>query len=324
MKEPFEPLAPVDAAQVPRYAGISTFFRLPWCEDPKGLDVALTGVPFDGGTTNRAGARHGPREVRNQSSLIRRVHHVSNIAPTEILRVADIGDCPTDPVNLSHSLDLIRDHYRKIRSAAAIPITAGGDHLISLPILRALAHDGALAMIHFDAHSDTNDSYFGDNPYTHGTPFRRAVEEGLLDPRRIVQIGIRGSIYHPSDFDFARANGIRIMFIEEVQSRTIDDVMAEARAIAGPGKVYVSFDVDSIDPSMAPGTGTPEIGGLTTSQAQGLIRALAGLDIVGADVVEVAPPFDAGGITALVGATMMFELLCVIAKRAQMIPGGRG
>lgn len=323
MSEPLTPLTPVDAARVPRYAGIPTFFRLPWQEDPRGLDVALTGVPFDGGTTNRAGTRHGPREVRSQSSLIRRVHHVSNIAPTEILRVADIGDCPTDPINLSQSLDLIRDHYRKIREAAAIPITAGGDHLISLPILRALANDQAVAMIHFDAHSDTNDSYFGDNPYTHGTPFRRAVEEGLLDPRRVVQIGIRGSIYHPSDFDFARANGIRIMFIEEVQSRTVDDVMAEAREIAGPGKVYVSFDVDSIDPSMAPGTGTPEIGGLTTAQAQGMVRALAGLEIVGADVVEVSPPFDVGGMTALVGATMMFELLCAIAKGRLMSPGGR-
>lgn len=323
MSEPLNPLSPVDAARVPRFAGISTFFRLPWREDPTGLDVALTGVPFDGGTTNRAGTRHGPREIRSQSSLIRRVHHVSNIAPTEILRVADIGDCPTDPVNLSHSLDLIRGHYQKIRNAAAIPITAGGDHLISLPILRALANDRPLAMIHFDAHSDTNDSYFGDNPYTHGTPFRRAVEERLLDPRRVVQIGIRGSIYHPSDFDFARANGIRIMFIEEVQSRTIDDVMAEAREIVGTDRVYVSFDVDSIDPSMAPGTGTPEIGGLTTAQAQGMIRALAGLDIVGADVVEVSPPFDAGGMTALVGATMMFELLCVIAKGRQTSLGGR-
>lgn len=311
---------PVDAALVPRFSGIPSFFRLPICENATGLDVALTGVPFDGGTTNRAGARHGPREIRSQSSLIRRVHHVSNVAPTELVRVADIGDCPTDPISLSHSLALIEHHFTAVKAAGAIPLSAGGDHLISLPILRALGRDAPLGMVHFDAHSDTNDTYFGDNPYTHGTPFRRAIEEGLLDPRRVVQIGIRGSIYHPSDFDFARANGIRIMFIEEVLARPPGDVMAEARAIAGGGKVYVSFDVDSIDPSMAPGTGTPEIGGLTTGQAQALVRDLAGLEIVGADVVEVAPPFDLGGLTALVGATIMFELLCVIA--AQMAASG--
>ncbi|RUU81381.1 agmatinase, partial [Mesorhizobium sp. M7A.T.Ca.TU.009.01.1.2] len=174
-----------------------------------------------------------------------------------------------------------------------------------------------VGMIHFDAHSDTNDRYFGDNPYTHGTPFRRAIEEGLLDPRRIVQIGIRGSIYEPGEHDWAIAQGIRIIYMEEFVRRGAASVMEEARGIVGDTPIYVTFDIDCIDPSMAPGTGTPELGGFTTREAQEMVRLLDGLTIVGADVVEVAPPFDLGGMTALAGATMMFELLCVMAKSVQ-------
>jgi guanidinopropionase len=313
---------PVDAALVPRFAGLPTFMRLPIATSPADVDVALTGVPFDGGTTNRAGTRHGPREIRNQSSLMRRVHHVTGIAPYDLIRVGDLGDCPVNPIDLIDALKKIEGFFTGICAAGAIPITAGGDHLISLPILRALGRQRALGMIHFDAHSDTNDRYFGDNPYTHGTPFRRAVEEGLLDPKRIVQIGIRGSIYDPSDYDFAKANGIRIIFIEEFARRGPEDVMAEARKIVGNDPIYLSFDIDVIDPSMAPGTGTPEIGGITTREAQALLRSLRGTDIVGADVVEVSPPFDLGGMTALAGATVMFELLCVIAENRAKRVGG--
>ena len=305
---------PIDAALVPRFAGLPTFMRLPVALSPSDVDVALVGVPFDGGTTNRAGTRHGPREIRNQSSLLRRVHHVTGVAPYDLVRVGDLGDCPVNPIDLMDALKKIETFFAGIHAAGATPIAAGGDHLMSLPILRALGKTRPLGMIHFDAHSDTNDRYFGDNPYTHGTPFRRAVEENLLDPKRIVQIGIRGSIYDPSDYDFARANGIRIIFIEEFARRGPDDVMGEAREIVGSNPVYVSFDIDSIDPSMAPGTGTPEIGGLTTRESQAMLRALRGLDIVGAAVVEVSPPFDQGGMTALAGATVMFELLCVIAE----------
>lgn len=304
---------PLSAAVVPRFAGLPTFMRLPVVDDFSQVDVALVGVPFDGGVTNRAGARHGPREIRNQSSLMRRVHHATGVSPYERLRVADCGDSPVNPFDTAETLDSVTAFIGDIRSAGAIPLTAGGDHLISLPILRGLAVDGPLGMIHFDAHTDTADRYFGDNRYTHGTPFRRAVEEGLLDPRRVVQIGIRGSIAAASDYDFARANGIRIVFIEEFVERGVASVMDEARAIVGDKPTYVSFDIDVIDPSMAPGTGTPEIGGVTTREAQALVRRLAGLDIVGADVVEVAPPFDVGGMTAIAGATMMFELLCAIA-----------
>lgn len=306
---------PTDAAVVPRFAGIPTFMRLPAVTSPADVDIALVGVPFDGGTTNRAGTRHGPREIRSQSSLIRRVHHVSSIAPYDLVRVGDLGDCPVNPIDLMNALAKIEGFYRDIRKAGAVPITAGGDHLISLPILRALAKDRPLGMIHFDAHSDTNDHYFGDNPFTHGTPFRRAVEEGLLEPKRIVQIGIRGAIYDAADYDFAKANGIRIIFIEEFARRGAADVMAEAREIVGERPLYLSFDIDVIDPSMAPGTGTPEIGGVTTREALAMLRLLRGLSIVGADVVEVSPPFDLGGITAMTGATVMFELLCVIADQ---------
>jgi guanidinopropionase len=305
---------PLDAASVPRFSGLSTFMRLPAAASPAGIDVGLVGVPYDGGTTNRAGARHGPREIRNQSSLIRRIHHALGISPYDLVRVADLGDASVNPFDILDSLKRIEGFFSELKSHGVTPISAGGDHLITLPIMRALASDGPLGLIQFDSHSDTNDRYFGENPYTHGTPFRRAVEEGLLDPKRAIQIGIRGSIYDATDLDFARANGFRIIFIEECAKRTPEDVMEEARSIVGGKPVYVSFDVDAIDPSMAPGTGTPEIGGITTMEAQRMVRGLRGLSIVGADVVEVSPPFDVSGATALVGATLMFELLCVVAE----------
>ena len=204
---------PVDAALVPRFGAIATFMRLPHVADPAELDIALIGVPWDGGTTNRAGARHGPREVRNMSSLIRKVHHVSRIAPYELCRIADLGDAPVNPIDLKDSLARIERFFAKVHAAGAAPLSVGGDHLVTLPIFRAIAADGPIGMVHVDAHSDTNDSYFGGNKYTHGTPFRRAIEEGLLDPRRTVQIGIRGSIYSDQDMAFDETSGIRIMYM---------------------------------------------------------------------------------------------------------------
>nr|WP_223186925.1 agmatinase [Pseudomonas nitroreducens] len=303
----------MDAAEIPRFAGIPSFMRLPIFEDPAQVDIALLGVPWDGGTTNRAGARHGPREVRNQSSLMRKVHHVSHIAPYDLVRVGDIGDAPVNPIDLLDSLKRIEGFYRRIHAAGAIPLSVGGDHLVTLPIFRALAAERPVGMVHFDAHSDTNDRYFGDNPYTHGTPFRRAIEEGLLDPKRTVQIGIRGSIYDADDEAFAQECGIRVIHMEEFADLGVEATLAEVRRVVGQEPTYVTFDVDALDPAFAPGTGTPEIGGMTTLQAQHLIRGLQGLNLIGADVVEVSPPFDQGGATALVGATMMFELLCVLA-----------
>ena len=288
--------------------------RLPTVESAKGLDIALTGIPWDGGTTNRAGPRHGPREIRSQSSLMRRVHHVSGTEPFSIARIADVGDVSVNPINLQDALKRIEEGIRSIVKHGALPLIAGGDHLTTLPVLRAVAKDSPVGMIHFDAHSDTNDTYFGDNPYTHGTPFRRAVEEKLLDPKRVVQIGIRGSIFDPDEHGWARDHGMRLIYMEEFVRRGVEPVMNEAKTIVGDRSTFISFDIDCIDPCMAPGTGTPEIGGFTTREVQAMLRLLEGVDIVGADVVEVAPPFDIGGMTALVGATVMFELMCVMAK----------
>jgi guanidinopropionase len=287
--------------------------RLPHLTDPSRLDIALIGVPWDGGTTNRAGARHGPREIRNMSSFMRKVHHVSRIAPYELARVADLGDAPVNPIDLMDSLARIEKFFAKVHAGGCIPLSAGGDHLVTLPIFRAIAAERPVGMIHFDAHSDTNDRYFGDNKYTHGTPFRRAVEEGLLDPKRVVQIGIRGSIYGADDMAFAESSGMRVIYMEEFTKLGVEKVIQEARRVAGTGSTYISFDVDGLDPVYAPGTGTPEIGGLTTLEAQHVLRGLQGLDLIGGDVVEVSPPFDPSGNTALVGATIMFEILCLLA-----------
>ena len=305
---------PVDGAQVPRFAGIATFMRLPHVATPAGLDIAIYGIPWDGGTTNRAGARHGPREVRSQSSLMRRVHHASGTEPYCLAQVADLGDLSVNPIDLADGLARIEAGVDTIVASGAMPLGIGGDHLTTLPVLRALARHRPVGLIHYDAHSDTNDTYFGRNPYTHGTSFRRAVEENLVDPHRTIQIGIRGSIYDAAEHDWARAQGMRVLYMEEFIERGPVEVMAEARRIAGSGPTYVSFDIDSIDPSMAPGTGTPEIGGFTTREAQQMVRLLEGVDVVGADVVEVSPPFDVAGMTALAGATMAFELLCVVAR----------
>ena len=312
---------PIDGTVVPRFAGIPTFMRLPYEPDPTKLDIAIAGVPWDGGTTNRAGTRHGPREVRNMSSFMRRVHPVSKIAPYELCRVGDIGDVPVNPIDLTDSLKRIEAFFAAIVSAGAMPLSVGGDHLITLPILRSLAKEQPVGLIQFDAHSDTTDSYFGDNRYTHGTPFRRAIEEGLLEPRRCIQIGIRGSMYGPDDLDYALDAGIRVVTIEEFFDLGVEAVSMEIRRVAGEGPVYFTFDVDSLDPVYAPGTGTPEIGGYSTHEAQRMVRGLQGLDVRGADVVEVSPPVDPSGNTALVGATMLFELLCILADRVARTPG---
>ncbi|GBQ28172.1 agmatinase [Gluconacetobacter azotocaptans] len=288
--------------------------RLPYRQSTMGLDVALYGIPWDGGTTNRAGARHGPREVRSQSSMMRSVHHVTGLQPFRAARVADVGDLSVNPTDIEDTLERITAGVAAIVQAGAIPLGVGGDHLTTLPVLRAVARSGPVGLIQFDAHSDTNDTYFGNSPYTHGTPFRRAIEEGILDPKRMIQIGLRGSLYDPGDHDWAKAQGIRTMYMEECVHLGPERVMEEARRVVGDGPTYVTFDIDCLDPSMAPGTGTPEIGGFTTREAQQMLRLLEGVRIVGADVVEVAPPFDLSGITALAGATVLFELLCVVAS----------
>ena len=306
---------PIDSVQTPRFGAIATFMRLPHITDPTQLDIALIGVPWDGGTTNRPGARHGPRQIRDMSSMMRRVNPSTKVAPFELARVADIGDAPCNPIDLMDSLGKIEAFYAMVHAAGCMPLTAGGDHLITLPIFRAIARARPVGMIHVDAHCDTNDTYFGGHRYTHGTPFRRAVEEGLLDPKRTVQIGIRASMYKPDDNAFSHDSGMRVIEMDEVERIGMDAVIAEVRRVAGDGPTYVSFDVDGLDPAFAPGTGTPETGGLTTREGLTLLRGLRGLDLVGGDVVEVSPPFDPSGNTALVGATMMFEIMCLLAER---------
>lgn len=307
---------PVSGNELPRFAGIATFMRLPHIaiEDAGEVDIALVGIPWDGGTTNRAGARHGPRQIRDMSSMIRNVHHASGVAPFERCRCADLGDTPINPVDLDDTLRRIERYFDQLVGQGVVPLSAGGDHLVTLPIMRALCRERSVGMVHFDAHTDTWDRYFGGSRYTHGTPFRRAIEEGLLDPKRTVQIGIRGGLYSTEDKAWGLEQGIRVIEIEEFQDLGVDKVIEEARAVVGNLPTYLSFDVDVLDPVYAPGTGTPEIGGITTYEAQKLLRGMRGLPLIGADVVEVSPPFDPSGATALVAATLMFEILCLIAE----------
>ena len=312
MERDAEDFRPVSGAVMPRFSGVATFMRLKHVSDPAELDIGLIGVPWDGGTTNRAGARHGPRQIRDLSTMMRNVHPTSGIQPFTLCKCADLGDVPVNPIDLEDTLARVEKFYRRVHDAGVIPLTAGGDHLITLPIMRAIARERPLGMVHIDAHSDTNDRYFGDSLYTHGTPFRRAVEEGLLDPKRTVQIGIRGGLYTASDNDWALAQGMRVITVDEFYDIGLKEVIEEARRVVGSGPTYISFDVDGLDPVYAPGTGTPEIGGLTAHEGQRIIRALQGLDLVGGDVVEVAPPFDPSGNTALLGATFMWEILCVL------------
>lgn len=303
-----------DPQQLPRYSGIATFMRCPYQPSLEGVDIGLIGVPFDGGVTNRTGTRHGPREIRNQSSLMRSINQSTGVAPFELFRVADIGDAlPDSPFELERSHQSIQAFFNKVVEAGILPVSAGGDHSVTLPILRALAKDGPVALVHFDAHCDTGDDYLG-SKFHHGSPFKIAAEEGLIDPKKTIQIGIRGSTNNRDIWKFSHDSGMRVIYMDEFYELGIEGILKEVHALVGDSPAYVTFDVDGLDPAFAAGTGTPEVGGFTTYEALQMIRGLKGLHIVGADVVEVAPPFDPLGTTALVGATVMFELLCIAAE----------
>ena len=312
MSDPF--FKPVSGFDLPRFAGVPTFMRLPHVslDTPKisDVDIGIIGVPWDSGTTNRPGPRHGPRQLRDASTMIRAQHPVSGIRPYEKLNCADLGDVSINPADIEDSMNRITSFYKTVIEKGIKPLTAGGDHLTSLPVLRAIANRGPLGMIHFDSHTDLFHSYFDGTMFTHGTPFRRAVEENLLDPKRVIQIGIRGTQYDREDLDFADSVGIRVVKIEEFFDRGIEDVMTEARAIVGEKETYISYDIDFIDPAFAPGTGTPEVGGPNSYEALKVVRELTGVKIVGADMVEVSPPFDPSSNTAFLGVSVMFELLC--------------
>ena len=307
---------PQSGLVTPRFGGIATWGRLPHVplDEAKNVDIGIVGIPWDGGTTNRPGPRHAPRQMRDQSSMVRRMHQLTRVVPYDLCNVADLGDCPVNPANVDDALKRVEYYFKKLVAKNIRPLSMGGDHLCSLPVLRALGEKKPVGMIHFDAHTDLYDSYFGGFKFTHGTPFRRAIEEGVLDPKRTIQIGLRGSMYDNDDFDWGEKMGVRLVRIEEAIEKGPKTIMAEARKIVGDSETYVSFDIDMLDPVYGPGTGTPEIGGFTTREAQSLLREMRGLNIVGADVVEVSPPFDPSGLTAYAGVVMMFEILCHMAE----------
>jgi len=302
--------SPVDALAYPRFAGIPTFFRLPHIPDARRLDVAVVGVPFDGGTSYRTGPRMGPRHIREQSAIIRPYNPVLDVSPFSFLRVADYGDLPVNPLSIEDTYVRIFDGLDPILDVGTIPICAGGDHSILLPILRAIhrAH-GPVALVQFDAHSDTWDQYWGQK-YSYGTPVRRAIEEGLLDESCILQVGLRGQLYGADDMDYAREHNFMLITAEEFHERGIPVVTEKLEAF-GSRPTYFTLDIDVVDPAFAPGTGTPQVGGLNSDQILRLVRALKGLNLVGCDLVEVSPQYDNGELTSLLAANLLFEQLCL-------------
>ena len=304
---------PRNAFVSPRFGQVATFMLLPPAASAKDVDVALLGIPYDGGVSYRTGARFGPRAVREQSSLIRPWNPVLKVHPFEKMRVADCGDVDVVPIAIERTLAAIQAKVGEVMADGALPVCVGGDHSVTLGILRAIARKhGPVGLVHFDAHPDTWDEYFG-SKFFHGTPFRRAVEEGLISPKRMIQVGIRGPLYGDEDFAFHEQHGIEVVRIEAVKEQGTAWVTERFNRLRG-GPVYLSFDIDAVDPAFAPATGTPEVGGLTSYEALVLVRALAGLNIVGADVVEVSPPYDGPGqITALLAANLLFEITSILA-----------
>lgn len=303
---------PQSGNDMPRFGGIATMMRLPQATSAAGLHAGFIGVPMDIGTSNRSGTRFGPRAIRAESVMLRPYNMATGAAPFEHMQVADLGDIATNPYSLEKSIGLIEAGIAAVLAHDCIPLILGGDHTLTYPVLRAMAaKHGKVGLIHIDAHADVNDTMFGER-IAHGTPFRRAVEDGAVDPKRAVQIGLRGTGYAPDDFDWQKNLGFRVIPVEDCWYRSLTPLMAEIRAMLGTGPVYLTYDIDSLDPSIAPGTGTPEIGGLTTIQALEIIRGCQGLNLVGADLVEVSPPYDTTGTTALIGANLLYEMLCVL------------
>jgi agmatinase len=306
---------PADSFKTPRFSGVRTFMRLPNVQDLENADVAIVGAPFDTATTFRVGARFGPEGIRSVSHLLRPYNPSQDISIFDYLSVIDFGDVPVVPGYIEESYGRIAEGLEPIHRAGVVPIVLGGDHSIALPELRAAAAvHGPLALVQFDSHPDTWDTYFGQK-HTHGTPFRRAVEEGLLLPERSIQVGMRGSLFDAGDWDDARELGFDLVPTDAVRQLGIPEVIDRIRETVGDAKVYVSFDVDFVDPAFAPGTGTPEIGGFTSREAQEFVRGLRGMNIVGCDVVEVYPAYDPAQITAFLAANVAYELLSLIAAR---------
>ncbi|MBJ3764597.1 agmatinase [Maribius pontilimi] len=305
---------PLSGNDMPRFAGPGTMMRLPSVTSAEGCDAVFVGIPMDIGTSHRSGTRFGPRQIRAESTMLRPYNMWTKSSPFDRMQVADIGDIATNPFDLLDSVARIESAYDAILAHDAIPLGLGGDHTLALPCLRAIARKhGPVGLIHVDAHADINPNMFG-REIAHGTPFRRAVDEGLLDCERVIQIGLRGTGYSDADFDWPRDQGFRVVQAEECWHKSLTPLMKEVRAQMGDGPVYMSFDIDSLDPAFAPGTGTLEIGGLTTHQALEIIRGADGLNLVGCDLVEVSPPYDFEGTTALIAANLLYEMLCILPK----------
>jgi guanidinobutyrase len=303
---------PLSGNAMPRFAGPATFMRLPAIEPNPSLDVGFIGVPMDIGASNRPGARFGPREIRDESRMLRPFNVSTGADPFNSLSIADIGDVPINTFNLLKSIQIIEDHYDQVIANDITPLSIGGDHTIVLPILRALKKKyGKVGVIHVDAHADINDEMFGEK-IAHGTPFRRAMEEGLIEGDKVVQIGLRGTGYSIDEYDWAKDQGFRVVQAEECWYKSLAPLMAEVREQMGDHPVYISFDIDGLDPAFAPGTGTAEVGGLTIHQGIEIVRGCKGMNVIGGDLVEVSPPFDTTKNTSVVGANLLYEMLCVL------------
>jgi guanidinopropionase len=306
------PLKPIDSSVTPRFAGVPTFMRLPNIESAEGVDIAIFGIPFDLGSSFSGGQRFAPLKIRENSRLIRQVNSYSKIAPFDLCRVADLGDTPINPVDLMDSIGKIETFVQAIHEAGALPLAAGGDHMVTLPVLRKIAAKEPVGIVQFDAHPDTLDELLG-TKYNHATPIRRAIEEGLIDPKRSIQIGLRGTCYSSNDFGYGDEVGMRVITMDEYETMGRDQVCAEIRRVCGKGRTYITFDIDGLDPVYAPGCGTPEPGGFSMRDAQMMLRSMQGINVIGADVVEVSPPFDPTPGTAIHAANLMFEMLCLMA-----------
>lgn len=308
--------SPAYGAHLQPFAGIPTFMRRPATRDLAGVDVAVVGVPYDGGASHRAGARFGPRKIRELSALLWGYHNPFGVRPLDVLNVVDYGDVDVIPPSIADTMQNIEAEVGAILDAGATALALGGDHSISLPLLRAHARKfGPLGLVHFDSHPDTWESEFGGRPYSHGTPFRRALEEKLIDPGRCIQVGLRGPTSGADDWQQARDFGLRVITMDEAAAMGLPAVVQAIRETAR-GPVYVTLDIDAADPAFAPGTGTPEVGGFTSHQLLQLVRGLRGLDLAGFDLVEVSPPYDHGDITAILAANLAFEFLALRAVKS--------
>lgn len=303
---------PINSAIVPRYAEAATFMRAARAAIAPPLDIALAGVPLDLGATYRSGSRHGPSGVREASRLIRQVNMTTKVAPYRLCNIADVGDAPTHPLNVERSVEMIHGFFQRIHEAGAAPVSMGGDHTVPLPILRAIAKDRPLGLIQVDSHADTFDEFMG-TKINHATFVRRAIEEGLLDPKRIIQIGLRGTRYGDDDIDYGYEAGIRMISMDDYEELGRAAVISEIRRIIGDRPAYITIDIDGLDPKEAPGTGVPEPGGISMRDCQMMLRAISGSNIAGGDICEVVPGLDPTGITCINAANLMFEITCLVA-----------